>query len=251
MDRVIRFTRANLNTIVGISLVLVLLASYMGQNSVSAHHEPANKTSSSGSDIDEVNDATPILSETMRVSSPQDAIISVSAECSILTQLATNNNNPSSTSHGAVRLWVTIDGRRVPVSTDDTAVDGDDEVPDPNDTSDIGEITFCNRTYSRTVEDRETPPDGVDAERDFIRTRTANAFNWMAFNLGTQYDDPNVPAGAGNNIIHVQLWADYDELATGHPLSLADGFVGSRTMIVEPTNVSNHEQVQPQGGSGN
>ena len=236
---------------VGIVLIALLLGGFLGRNIVSAHHEPANKAGAAGSDVDMVNNATPILSETMRVSSPQDAIVSVSAECSILTQIRTNNNFPTSSSHGAVRLWVTIDGKRVPVSTDDTTIDNDDEVEDPMDTSDIGEITFCNRTYQRTEEDRETAPDGIDSEQDFIRTRTANAFNWVAFDLGTEYDAPNVPAGAGNNIIHVQLWADYDELTTGHPLNAADGFVGSRTMIVEPTKVSNHEEVQPQGGAGN
>ena len=221
-------------------LVSVLFTAYSAQQAHGSH-EPANKGAAAGSDIDEIVDAEPILSETMKVSSPEDVIVAVTAECSILTQLATNNNNPSSTSHGAVRLWVTIDGKRVPVSTDDTAMDSDDEVNDPNDTSDEGEITFCNRTYSRTVEDRETPADGVDAERDFIRTRAANAFNWLALDTGVIYDD--AVTKNGNNIIHVQLWADYDEAVTGHPLSAADAFVGSRTMIIEPIKLSIHEQV--------
>ena len=233
------------------AMAAFLVFSLAGVRDAGASHEPANKGAAAGSDIDRITDATPILSETMKVSSPEDVIISVTAECSILTQLATNNNNPSSTSFGSVRLWVTIDGTRVPVSTDDAATgnDNDDEVDDedPNDPSDVGEITFCNRTYSRTVEDRENPPDGVDAERDFIRTRAANAFNWIALDTGVFYD--NVALN-GNNILTVQLWADFDEAVTGHPLSAADAFVGSRTMVIEPIRLSIHEQVEPADPDG-
>ena len=228
------------------AMAAFLVFSLAGLRDASASHEPANKGAAAGSDIDLITDARPILTETMKVSSPEDVIISVTAECSILTQLATNNNNPSSTSFGSVRLWVTIDGTRVPVSTDDTAIDNDDEVEDANDPSDIGEITFCNRTYHRTVEDRESPADGVDAERDFIRTRTANGFNWLALDTGVTYDDQ----ANGNNILTVQLWADFDEAVTGHPLSAADAFVGSRTMIIEPIRLSIHEQVNQDDTGG-
>lgn len=239
--------RRTLFTMLCGAMAAFLVFSLAGVRDASAHHEPANKAGAAGSDIDEVSDATPILSETMRVSSPEDAIISVTTECSILTALTTNNESLNSLAFGSVRLWVEIDGTRVPVSTDDTAEDGDDEVEDDGDESDIGEITFCNRTYERTVSDGEG--DGsVDTEDDYIRTRTANAFNWLAFDLGTLYDDPAIPEGAGNNIIEVVLWADYDTNTVGE--AAAEAFVGSRTMIVEPTKVSNHEQVEPQGGDG-
>ena len=235
------------------AMAAFLVFSLAGVREAGAAHEPANKGAAAGSDIDRITDDEPILSETMKVSSPEDVIIAVTAECSILTQLATNNNNPSSTSYGSVRLWVTIDGKRVPVSTDDAAVDPEENPPpgvtdpDASDASDIGEITFCNRTYHRTVEDRENDMDGVDAERDYIRTRTANAFNWLALDTGVNYDDV---ALNGNNILTVQLWADFDEAVAGHPLNMADAFVGSRTMIIEPIRLSIHEQVNEDDAGG-
>lgn len=226
-------------------LVATLFTAYQAANTANATHEPANKGAAAGSDIDEVDDAEPILSETMRVSSQEDVIINVSTECSILTELITNNEEPSSTAFGSVRLWVEIDGTRVPVAVDDTAVDNDDEVEDADDESDIGEVTFCNRAYSRTVTDQEDPADGIDEEHDYIRTRTANSFQWLALDTGFAYDNP----ANGNNVLTVELWADYDVSEAGN--AVADAFVGSRTMIIEPVKVSIHEQVQPQGGAGN
>lgn len=225
-------------------VALFLATSLLGLTLAQADHEPANKAAAAGSDLDQVDDGTPILSETMRVSSPEDVIISVTAECSILTELTTNNENNDAFAFGSVRLWVELDGTRVPVATDDSADDPDDEVEDDGDESDIGEVTFCNRAYQRSVTDEESPEDGVDEERDFIRTRTANAFNWLALDTGFNYDDP----ANGNNIIEVVLWADFDTSTMGE--AAADAFVGSRTMIIEPTKVSIHEQVEPQGGDG-
>jgi hypothetical protein len=215
-----------------------------------AHHEPANKFAAAGSDIDEVTtDAEPILSETMKISTPYDLVLSASAECTILTELTTGPDDAPGSSDsafalGAVRMWVTIDGKRVAVATNDALQDNDDEVEDANDTSDIGEVTFCNRAYQRTVSDGEDPQDGIDEEHDYIRTRTANAFNWVALDVGRVYDNPV----NGNNIVNIQLWADYDTSTSGE--AVADAFVGTRTLIAEPTNASVHEQVQPQGGAG-
>jgi hypothetical protein len=227
------------------AMATFLVFSLAGVNTADAGHEPANKGAAAGSDIDEVSDATPILSETLRVSSPEDIIIQVTSECSILTALTTNNDSSNAFAFGSVRLWVEIDGTRVPVATDDTAVDDDDEVEDDGDESDIGEVTFCNRAYERTVTDDEDPADGIDEEEDYIRTRTANAFNWLALDTGVAYDDP----ANGNNIITVTLWADFDTSTVGE--AAAEAFVGSRTMIIEPTKVSIHEQVDAQGGAGN
>jgi hypothetical protein len=231
--------------LVALLLAVTLFVAYQAGNTANATHEPANKGAAAGSDIDEISDAEPILSETMKVASPEDVIINVSTECSILTELTTNNDSLNSMAFGSVRLWVEIDGRRVPVAVNDTAVDGDDEVEDDGDESDIGEVTFCNRAYERTVADDEDPADGVDSEHDYIRTRTANSFQWLALDTGVVYDDPS----NGNNVLTVELWADFDTTTAGE--AVADAFVGSRTMIIEPVKVSIHEQVQDQGGAGN
>ena len=223
----------------------LLIVSYVAQTA-EADHEPAMKAAVMGSDIDKLeegdNVATLLLSDRMRVSSPEDIILQTTAECTILTELITGGTaEPGATdtasAYGSVRLWVTLDGTRVPVATDDLVEDGTDE--EDNSTGDTGEVTFCNRTYQRTVTDSEDPQDGLDEEHDFIRTRTANAFNWVALDTGVNYDNP----GNGNNIIDVQLWAEYDTSEAGR--AVADAFVGSRTLIAEPIRVSVHEQVAP------
>ena len=236
-------------TIIGILLLAATLFTAYTATSAIADHEPAMKAAAVGSDLDQVNDATPILAERMRVSSPEDLIIQVTAECSILTHLITGGEGPSdpaasdtSFSYGSVRLWVEIDGKRVPVSTDELPQDTDDEnsATDAPDTDDTGEVTFCNRAYQRTVTDGESPQDGLDQEDDYIRTRTANAFNWVAFDTGFDYDLDD------DNVLEVELWADFDETVVGR--GTADAFVGSRTMVLEPIRVSNHESMDPVEG---
>ena len=205
-----------------------------------AGHEPANKVAAAGSDIEEVEDDSVVLSETVRVSSTEDLVLQLTAECSILTALTTNNDNPSSRAFGSVRMRVEIDGTPVAVATDDTAESGQDDEAD--DDSEIGEVTFCNRAYSRSVADDENPADGVDEESDFIDTRTANGFNWLATDVGFNYD------ADGDNVVVIEVIADYDTEEIGE--AVAQAYIGSRTLIAEPTNASVHEAVAPQGGAG-
>jgi hypothetical protein len=206
-----------------------------------ADHEPANKFAAAGSDIDTVGEDEVILSERMKVSTPYDLLLQLTAECSIITELTTNNETPASDAFGAVRLRVTIDGKPVPVASDDAAGGADDAADDDDE---VGEVTFCNRAYGRSVADQEDPADGVDEESDYIRTRTANAFNWVATDVGAIYDDP----ANGNNVVDIAVIADYDVSTAGD--ALADAFVGSRTLVAEPTNLSVHEVVEPAGGAG-
>jgi hypothetical protein len=218
-----------------------------------ASHEPANKFAAAGSDLDTVfaEEDEVILSETMKVSSPFDLLLQATAECSILTKLTTGDGpdaaSDSAFAYGSVRLRVEIDGTPVPVSADDTASGGGQDDIDDDD-NEIGEVTFCNRAYERKVTDNEdnTPPDGQDTEEDYIRTRTANAFNWVATDVGFTYDKP-LP-GQSNNVVKIELIADYDTETAG--TALADAFVGSRTLVAEPTNLSVHEVVANDGGAG-
>ena len=254
MERVIQFTRANLNTMVGVALILLLLGGFLGRNIVSAHHEPANKFAAAGAVTQDVDPDTDhvILSETMKVSTPFDLALSATAECSILTYLnsAANSSGVASSAEGRVELWVEIDNEAVPVQT------GDVDPATPGVQNDNGEVTFCNRKYERTITDAETLPDGIDSERDFIRTRNANAFNWFALNVGSEYDKPDVPAGAGNNIVLVELHAEYtdtepcNETTATAQEDCSRAYVGKRTLIAEPTNASIHEQVEPGPGAG-
>jgi hypothetical protein len=234
-----------------------------------ATHEPADKVAAGGSDLRVINEQQPILQERLKVSTPADLMIHVTSECSILTNLFTSGSTTGGSTEtdqafGQIKLFLTIDGTRVPVAVDDTAATPPEEF-DP-DGQDFGEVVFCNRAYQRTVSDRENPLDGHDSEDDFIRTRTANAFNWMALNVGEEeagsspfegYDSP----ANGNNIVDVQLHADFDRTtrctgtqndntgATGQTCS--EALIGSRTLIIEPTHASVHEQVTPGPGAGN
>ena len=221
-----------------------------------ATHEPADKAAATASSIDELNDSKVLLEEKMRVSSTSDLILQTTAECSILTAL----RNPGSEeagdtdtqgSFGQVELWITIDGRRVPVSNSAPA----DSDPETEEGTDNGEVVFCNRAYAREITDKEDPLDGYDEEDDFIRTRTANGFNWMAFNVGKEYD------ADANNVVTVQLHGRFtrentngdascgdaqpDNALVPYNMTCSDAFVGSRSLIIEPTHASTHEAAAP------
>jgi hypothetical protein len=210
----------------------------------------ADKASAAASDLDTIGDASEVvLEQNMKVSSTSDLILQTTAECSILTSLMTEGGPDAETesdgAFGQVEMWITIDEERVPVSTDD----GGD-----------GEVVFCNRAYQRTVTDNEDPLDGLDSEDDFIRTRSANGFNWMAFDVGKEYDKPGIPAGDENNNVKLELHARYtkqpqecptreadDAIGEPYTLTCADAFVGSRTLIVEAVHAINNEQADPAG----
>jgi hypothetical protein len=232
------------------ALIVGVVSVIMNPIAAIGNHEPADKASAAASDMDTLGQGTEtVLRQTMRVSSTSDLILQTTAECSILTSLFTQGSGTAGTSEtdgsfGQVEMWIEIDGNRVPVATDDSPIAGE------------GEVVFCNRAYQRTVSDEENLQDGLDSEDDFIRTRTANAFNWMAFNVGMEYDDPNEPVGTTNNVVDIQVKARYTRQASGgdcgtrqadnaltpYGETCADAFVGSRSLIAEVVHASNHEQ---------
>ena len=245
---------------------LLLVGALFVNSSAYADHEPANKVAAAGStrevldpQVDEV-----VLQERVKVSSSFDLILSLSSECSILTALRTgeaaNDTTDTANAFGQLVFYVTIDGDRVPVSYMD---EGNQEEPTSTDTTSpnrpgadgVGEVVFCNREYQRTVSNSENANDGIDTEEDFIRTRTANAFNWLATDVGFNYDDP----GNGNNVVDIKVWArfvrgsgDVGCVVTGPMAGLppanssecSNAIVGRRTLIAEPTNASVHEWSQ-------
>jgi hypothetical protein len=222
------------------ALIVAVVSVVMNPMGVGAQQTAADKAAAAASDVDTVGDTEEVvLSQNMKVSSVSDLILQTTAECSILTSVLTDTDGESSGSFGQVEMWITIDGTKVPVTSD-------------NPTG--GDVVFCNRAYARMISDTEDPSDGIDSEDDFIRTRTANAFNWMAFDVGTKYDKPGIPAGDPNNNVQLQLHARYtkspqecptrdaDNALAPYGESCADAYVGSRTLIAEVVHAINNEQ---------
>jgi hypothetical protein len=184
-----------------------------------AGHEPANKVSAAGSTT-QVFRATPgtnivtVLSETVKTSKPTDLILGVTSECSITTDVTTVGTDTQG-AEGTIRMWVEIDGAPVPVSDDDTGA---------------GRVVFCNRLYERTTQ--LGSDDTTDSIRTFMRTRTANGFNWMALNVGS-----------ATHKIEVKAELTTDQTARSSAIAV----VGNRTLIVEPVKSANDEVVTALG----
>jgi len=195
-------------------LLLVLFLALPFGEGASAGHEPADKVSAAGSTTEVVGPGTEVvlLSEKVRTSTPSDLILGVTAECSITTEVTTVGNDLQS-AEGKVKIWVEIDGQRVPVSTDDV------------NPIDRGKVVFCNRLYLRET----SLFDDEDATiRTFMKTRDANGFNWLALNVGS-------------GIHTIEVKADLTLESTNNGQAMAA--VGKRTLIVEPTKAANDEAV--------
>lgn len=200
-----------------------------------ADHSPANKTIARGSTIEFLTTTNtgkkvvPILSGKLRTSTPQDLILSVSAECALWTSTA-NEDSDASETKAQVVMWITIDKPTnvVPVTSDSN---GDGITGDPDD----GRVVFCNRAQRMETEFMDGNNDDTLRIREYQKSRTANAFNWLAFNLG-------------NGIHTITLWAELDATvvesgnigASFNDVNApAAAAVGKRTLIVEPAKMAN------------
>lgn len=189
--------------------------------------QPADKAVAAGSTMKviDANQTQPILTTTIKTSKPEDLLMTVSLECSILTQLVTNNNNPSADQQASVRIWIDIDGKTVPVT--DASAPPQDPTQSGNGNPDTDGVNFCDREYQRTVTDGENPPDGIDTQNDFIATKSAHAFSWVRLNTGS-----------GTHTI--QVFAKFFATAADSAGSNAQAYVGNRTLVVDPTKMANN-----------
>lgn len=201
---------------------LALAGGYLAQGTYAAG-TPANKVAAAGSTtevVDAVAD-TVLLAETVKINNPTDLIISVSAECAILTQVTNSANGQTERAFGQVKIYVTIDGARVPIAKGDT---------------EGGEVVFCDRAQEQTWTDSSDPvlggDDGGDKLRQYLNTRTANSFTWLALNVGT----------AGDNIHEIKVWANWDVTETAN--AVAEAAVGNRTLVLEPVKAAHGETVE-------
>jgi len=171
-----------------------------------ANHLPANKMAVSGASIDvgAPGETLDILTGVIKSGGPSDLVISLSLECSILTQVQTVGNDVSE-ARATIVAWIEIDGVPVGVNAGDN-----------------GEVVFCDRVHQQET----SLFDDDDATiRSYLATRTANSFNWIAMNLGS---------GTHTVVAKARLTAETDD-----DLALADAVVGKRTLVVEPTKLAN------------
>ena len=238
-------SKSVLKKLAGLGAAALAVAVLAGPAAQAQNPQPANKTAAIGNTIDDQAPNTDhvVLSEQMKVSSPSDLILNLSAECSIITQLVTGDGPDSAVDQadtsGTVSMYVTVDGKPVPVAGSSTGQ------------GDNGDVVFCNRDYGRQVTDAESDSDGQDMIADYIRTRHATSFQWLALNTGVYYDSP----ANGNNILDIDVHAVYTDTdaTTGacnpdFSQTCSQAFVGKRTLIVEPTHASVIEATDSSSG---
>lgn len=201
-----------------------------------ANHLPADKPFAAASKTVRFspNADIPLLSATVKNAKPTDMILLVSLECSIITDnvipgSTTPGGTASATTTGTVRTWITVDGKIVPIISSSSPPQN----PPPSG-DDTDKVTFCNRVFNRTVQDSEDPQDGYDGSRDYIATKSANAFNWVRLNMGS---------GTHTIVLHGELTHSFS------PGSNASAYVGNRSMIGQPGKFAN-DAVISDGGTG-
>lgn len=213
--------------------VVAAPAAFFGGQAIAGSGLPADKVVAAASKRVVLESGAPqtLMTATMRTSKPADVMIHTALECSILTALVTNNDTPSSSATNTVRVWVEVDGKVVSLTQNSQPPQNGTIPPAGNDTD---KVTFCNRTYSRTMTDDENPLDGIDQEDDFIATKAAHGFNWVQMNLGS-------------GIHTIAVKAEFEKATAGGGRTTAE--IGNRTLIVEPTKMANDAVIQEAGGS--
>ena len=211
--------------VAGVALA-ALVANMFGGVNLAGANLPSNKPFAAASKTVKFSPGTKVelLSATVKNSKPTDMMLHVSMECSIITDnvilgSTTPGAQESAATEGTVRLWIEIDGQIVPIISSSAPPQNP---PPPGDDTD--KVTFCNRVFNRTVQDAEDPQDGYDRSRDYIETKSANAFNWVRLNMGS-------------GVHTIKLFGDLSHFSTTG--SSASAFVGNRSLVGVPDKFSN------------
>lgn len=186
-----------------------------------ANHQPADKMAVDGSTLavmttnvteGEESKTVTLLSAEMRTSSTTDVIFQVTLECALWTDVTTVGNDESE-AIATVEVWVEVDGEPVAISEDDTD----------------GKAVFCNRAYKVVTTQFEN--ENATIER-YLSTRSANAFNWFAYDLGGDVHTIEVKG---------KLTAQAD---SGLGTATAKAAIGARTLVAEPVKLAQHATVE-------
>jgi hypothetical protein len=194
-----------------------LVTTLVANGAAGATNYPADKmtVAASGLDTAAPNQTIPVLKATMRTSTVEDLVLSLSEECGIYTAVTVTGTD-NQYAFGQIKMMVTID------NPNDTAPDAAHIVKvSPDDTNDPGKVVFCNRNHQATSTFLANESYG-----SFIRTRDANAFNWLA---------PNV----GNGIHTITVWAQYQ--TSNSASGTAEAVIGKRSLVVQPTTQAQNQ----------
>ncbi|MEY2420415.1 MAG: hypothetical protein QOI95_482 [Acidimicrobiaceae bacterium] len=203
---------------VSVALLLVaatLGAYFVGSQANAASSLPADKMTATASNtkVQGPNTDQILMSAKMKTSTPADLVLQVTAECTILSQI-TNMGSTTQSYIATVELWIEIDGRPVPVVPPASGSGASSGGPASDDN---GRVVFCNREFTRTtVYDSQN-----ESIKDVQNTEQANAFNWVAMNVG-------------NGVHEIVVKAHFTD--TNGADTFAHGVVDKRSLNVNVTN---------------
>jgi hypothetical protein len=211
----------NSKTLIIAVAVIALSAPFVSAALSDGGSNAANKTSANGSkveylsaDVLDSDKGLTVLTTTIKTSKTVDLLVQLTMECALWTEVISTTIDeheagygPFSRAEAHVVAWVEMDGVPVKVSGDDTN----------------GRVTFCDRVHEQELSDIDNST-GNHTIRQYLETRNANAFNWVVLNAGT-----------GTHVITVKV----DITAYNTDGAFAEGAVGKRTLIVEPTRFAN------------
>ena len=208
---------------------------------------PADKVTVAGSTLAVVGagQTQTILSTTMHTSNPEDLVLQLTSECSIVTQVFTSGT-AAATASGEVDMQAFVDGNPVPI----VSLPGQN-AQSPTTGKDDGRVVFCDRVNTQNFVDGDsTSNTAEDQLTEYQKTKQTNAFNWAAFNVG-----------AGTHTVSVSAtFCTYTAASTTQPpacttgaaaptsctvpgnmSTCADAIIGNRTFIVDPTSLAQNQ----------
>lgn len=229
-----RFARSGW-AVAGMALAALAFNTLSGVGPVNAG-VPADKPFAAASKSQKTgpNPKLELLRATVHNSKTSDIVLSLSMECSIITDNVIAGStvagaSESATTAGKVRAWIEIDGAIVPIVSSSSQ----SQTP-PVAGDDTDKVTFCNRVFNRTVTDKEDPQDGYDGSRDYIETKDSNAFNWVRLNMGAGYHT-------------IVVYGDFSQTAS--PGSSASAYIGNRSLVGTPGKFANDAVISDAGTS--
>jgi len=201
-------------SVLALALLLAAVVIVRQQVAFAASSLPADKMTVTASDttVEGPNSDKPIMTAQMKTSTVADLRLSVTSECTILSQI-TNAGTSTSNYIAKVELWLTVDGKVVPVVPPATTTGASGSGSGGDD----GSVVFCNREFTRST----TFASDSESIKDVENTEQSNAFNWVALNVGN---------GVHTIVVHARF------TDTNGTDTFAHGVISKRSLTVDTTN---------------